>query len=83
MDLVGLISDAAASHSHRPAVSHNGVITSYTDLMYQKGAISRQLQERCSQLGKRVGVCIERSTPLVASLLAVHEAEHTFVPMDP
>ncbi|NQX89592.1 MAG: non-ribosomal peptide synthetase [Halioglobus sp.] len=83
MDLGKLIAESAARHADRAAVLHNGESTSYRDLMHYQGAISRHIADRCSQSGSRIGVCIERSPLLIASLLAVHHARHAFVPMDP
>lgn len=83
MNLFNLVSDAATEHPARPAISHNGVVTSYHDLMCQQRAICEKLLQQCLPPEGLIAICLERSAPLVAGLLAVQGAGYAFVAIDP
>ncbi len=56
---------------------------SYGELEAQSNRIARALRERGVGRGGRVGLCVERSTALVAALLGILKAGAAYVPLDP
>jgi len=66
-----------------PAVREAGRVTSYGTLDSRVEAIARALRERGVGGESRVGVCLPRSTDLIAALLAVGRAGGAYVALDP
>ncbi|MBT2332546.1 amino acid adenylation domain-containing protein [Variovorax paradoxus] len=67
----------------RPAVRDGGRVCSYGELDEKSNRLARALRARGVRRGQRVGLCLERSLELVASLLAVLKAGAAYVPLDP
>jgi amino acid adenylation domain-containing protein len=65
------------------AVKAGGTPVSYAELDARAGALAARLAERGVGPETRVGVCMERSTEMVAALLAVLRAGGAYVPLDP
>jgi amino acid adenylation domain-containing protein len=81
--LHGLIAEQAARTPERPAVSYEGEVLTYGELL----AAARRLARRLRGLGVgpdvAVGVLAERSLEMVVGLLAVLEAGGAYLPLDP
>jgi len=78
--------DAVASKAIEPR-SDTGTLT-YQQLTYQQlnkraNQIAHYLANRGTKPGTRVGICLERSTDMVASLLAILKVGGIYVPLDP
>ncbi|MFE3502651.1 amino acid adenylation domain-containing protein [Kitasatospora sp. NPDC059160] len=78
-----LVEEQARLTPDRIAVAFEGGTLSYRELDRRADALARRLVERGVEPGDRVGVCLERSTELVVSLLAVLKAGGAYVPIDP
>lgn len=65
------------------AVEGGGDVLTYAELRWAASRFARRLRRRGVGAEARVGVCLERSTPLVVALLAVLEAGAAYVPLDP
>lgn len=66
-----------------PAVSHNDVTLTYSQLDARSNQLVRQLQDAGVGPDDRVGICLERSVDMLASLLAVMKAGAAYMPLDP
>ncbi|MEM6451321.1 MAG: amino acid adenylation domain-containing protein, partial [Cyanobacteria bacterium P01_D01_bin.105] len=55
----------------------------YQQLNSRANKIARYLSQQGAKSGTRVGLCLERSTDMVASLLAISKVGSTYVPLDP
>jgi natural product biosynthesis luciferase-like monooxygenase protein/amino acid adenylation domain-containing protein/FkbM family methyltransferase len=55
----------------------------YRELAAAAGSVARQLRRLGVRPGDRVGVCLDRSLPLLSALLGVMEAGAAYVPLDP
>ncbi|UAW64147.1 non-ribosomal peptide synthetase [Mycoavidus sp. HKI] len=55
----------------------------YAELNERANRLARHLRARGLALGQRVGICMQRSADVIATLLAVLKAGGTYVPMDP
>lgn len=75
--------DIAAAQPDAPAVSHKQETLTYRQLEARANRFAHALRSLGVQTGDRVGVCVERSTDLVVTLLAVLKAGAAYVPMDP
>ncbi len=73
----------AAAHPDRPALRFAGAWLTYAALNRRANAIARLLQTQAARPGRLVGVCLDRSPDLVASLLAVQKSGAAYVPIDP
>jgi amino acid adenylation domain-containing protein len=65
------------------AVELGDARVSYAELDRRVNQLARALQDRGLSRGDRVGVFLERSIDMVASMLAVGRAGATYVPLDP
>jgi amino acid adenylation domain-containing protein len=72
----------AAAHPERTAVIANGVSVSYQALNARANAIARALRARGVGPEARVGILIDRSADMVASVLGVLKAGGAYVPLD-
>ncbi|WP_313920655.1 MupA/Atu3671 family FMN-dependent luciferase-like monooxygenase [Tahibacter sp.] len=70
-------------HARLRALSFEGVTLTYAELNARANAIAHVL--RAGQLGPGclIGLCMERSLDMVASLLAIWKAGAAYVPLDP
>ncbi|HSK38125.1 MAG TPA: amino acid adenylation domain-containing protein, partial [Arenibaculum sp.] len=82
-DVVGLIERQAAATPEAAAVTFEGASISYGELNRQANRLARLLRERGVGAGQVVGVCLDRSIPLITTLLAILKARAAFVAMDP
>lgn len=73
----------AAAQPSRPAIIFDCDQLSYAELNRRANQIARLLQRRGVRSGELVGVCLDRSLDLVASLIGVLKAGAAYVPMDP
>lgn len=67
----------------RVAIRFNGATTSYRALEDRSTRIARVLHSRGARPGHLIGVCLERSPHLIASLIAVLKVGAAYVPLDP
>ncbi|HET7233719.1 MAG TPA: amino acid adenylation domain-containing protein [Longimicrobium sp.] len=73
----------AAATPAAPAVTHEGRTLTYAELNARANRIARRLRALGAGAETAVGVCLERTPDLVASLLAVWKAGAAYVPLDP
>jgi amino acid adenylation domain-containing protein len=66
-----------------PALRFGGRTICYAGLNRRANQIARHLRAQGAGPGVMVGICMERSADLVASLLAVLKAGSAYVPLDP
>ncbi|MFE9426430.1 amino acid adenylation domain-containing protein [Kitasatospora sp. NPDC006697] len=78
-----LFSDQAAAHGGRTAVRDGRQSLSYAQLSDRVGLLVSRIRERCPQGPVRIGLHLGRTVDLVAAVLAVTAAGHTYVPLDP
>lgn len=81
--LPDLIARAVAEQGDAPAITDiNGTI-SYADLAAQSDALAALIQARVPGQGARIALCLRRDSGMVAGLLGILKAGHTYVPLDP
>jgi natural product biosynthesis luciferase-like monooxygenase protein/FkbM family methyltransferase len=73
----------AARTPHAPAAVHRGDLWTYQELASRSGVLAGRLRAIGVGPGDRVGVCAERSLPMLAALFGVLEAGAAYVPLDP
>ncbi|MCW2248523.1 natural product biosynthesis luciferase-like monooxygenase protein/amino acid adenylation domain-containing protein [Azospirillum fermentarium] len=85
-----LWADAVARHPHRVALIEEGaegadgdVCLTYAELDRRANRLAHRLQRLGVGPDRRVGVCLERSWPLLVAMLATLKAGGAFVPLDP
>jgi natural product biosynthesis luciferase-like monooxygenase protein/FkbM family methyltransferase len=66
-----------------PAAAHRGDVWTYRQLAGRAAALAWRLRALGVGPGDRVGVCAERSLPMLAALLGVLETGAAYVPLDP
>jgi amino acid adenylation domain-containing protein len=66
-----------------PALVFEGATLSYTQLNASANRLARYLVAGGVEAGQLVGVCLERGTDLVMSMLAIFKAGAVYVPLDP
>ncbi|GAA1284267.1 amino acid adenylation domain-containing protein [Saccharothrix xinjiangensis] len=81
--VVGLVRAAAARHPDAPAVVDGAVVTGYAELVRHADAVAARIRAAGGRPGDVVGVCLPRSTALVATLLGVLAAGRAFLPLSP
>lgn len=81
--LLDLISLRAARSPFKPAIIDRGSTYSYRDVEQRVNMLSRYFQTVGVSQGMLVGLCMERSTDLVISALAIMRAGAAYVPLDP
>ncbi|UUU26917.1 non-ribosomal peptide synthetase [Streptomyces sp. DSM 40750] len=74
--------EVAAAQPDAVAVSHKRETLTYRQLDARANRFAHVLRSLGVECGDRVGVCVERSTDLVAVLLAVLKVGAAYVPMD-
>jgi amino acid adenylation domain-containing protein len=67
----------------RPAVSHDGASVSYGELDAAANRIARLLAARGLKSGDRVGVFMDRTPLMVATLIGIQKLGVAYVPLDP
>nr|QEO74530.1 condensation domain-containing protein [uncultured bacterium] len=75
--------ERAALHPDLPAVLCGGSSLTYGELDRLANRVARLLLARGVQPGDNVGVCLERSPELVATLFGVLKAGAAYVPLEP
>lgn len=65
------------------AVSFQSQQLTYQQLNYQANKLAHHLQKLGVKPEVRVGICVERSLPMVVGLLAILKAGGAYVPLDP
>ncbi len=65
------------------AVRCQGVSLSYAALETWSDAIAQRLRQVGIRRDQRIGLCVERSTALVAALIGIWKAGGAYVPLDP
>ncbi len=78
-----LVEEQTARSPDAPAVTFEGRTLSYGDLGRRASALARRLRALGVGPDVPVGVCLERSTGLVAALLGVLRAGGAYLPLDP
>ncbi|QOW18806.1 amino acid adenylation domain-containing protein [Lysobacter ciconiae] len=73
----------AAATPSRTAIRFAGLDTTYAALNDRSSALAARLVVRGVVHGSLVGICLERSVDLVASMIAVLKAGAAYVPLDP
>ncbi|HEX2204508.1 MAG TPA: condensation domain-containing protein, partial [Longimicrobium sp.] len=81
--LHGMFEAQAARTPGAPALSFDGVTTSYAALNAKANRIAHYLRSRGVGPESRVGVLLERTPALVAALVGVLKAGAAYVPLDP
>ena len=82
-DVVRLIERHAAATPDSPAVVDEGSSISYDELNRRANQLAHLLRERGVAANQVVGVCLDRSVPLITTLVAVLKAGGAFVAMNP
>src|ERR1022692_512096 len=67
----------------RTAVKAGARSLSYADLDARANRLAQTLRARGIGRGARVGLCLERSTDMLAAVLAVLKSGAAYVPLDP
>lgn len=67
----------------RTAVRDEHGSLTYAQLAGRAAALAIALRHHCPEPGHRIGLHLERTADVVASILAVAAAGHTYVPLDP
>ncbi len=79
-DLVAAMVDA---HPESVAVEDAEGQTTYRALGDQSDALAALIQSRVPGKGARVALCLPRGAQMLAGMLAILKAGHTYVPLDP
>jgi amino acid adenylation domain-containing protein/non-ribosomal peptide synthase protein (TIGR01720 family) len=78
-----LIARRAAATPDAPALEFRDEALSYAELEMRANALARHLAREGIGSGAIVGVCLERGTELVVSLLGILKAGAAYLPLDP
>ncbi|WP_321884918.1 non-ribosomal peptide synthetase [Paraburkholderia bannensis] len=78
-----LIERQAATTPHAVALQCGDAALTYAELDARANRLAHRLLKLGVAQEAKVGVCVERSTDMVAALLAVHKAGAAYVPLDP
>jgi len=73
----------AHRHASLPALTHEGATCTYAELEDRASRIAGFLVDRGCAAGDLIGICMERSIAMVASMLGVWKAGAAYVPLDP
>ncbi|HEX2224420.1 MAG TPA: MupA/Atu3671 family FMN-dependent luciferase-like monooxygenase, partial [Thermoanaerobaculia bacterium] len=79
----GRIADQARRTPDATALIHRGRSVTYREMEEQAEAVAWRLRRLGVRPGDRVGICVERSTSLVAALLGTLKTGAAYVPLDP
>ncbi|HEX8433157.1 MAG TPA: amino acid adenylation domain-containing protein, partial [Longimicrobium sp.] len=72
-----------AANPNAPAIWFRGETVSYGELNSRANRIARRLRAAGVGMESIVGVCLERTPDLIATLLAVHKAGGAYTPLQP
>ena len=78
-----LLQDSFATNAKRVAIESNGESQSYHELDERANSIAAALVGRGVSAGELVGISMQRSPDMVASMLGVHRAGAAYLPLDP
>ncbi|MFC9249374.1 amino acid adenylation domain-containing protein [Streptomyces sp. NPDC057136] len=78
-----LFAERAAAHPDAPALTCAGATLTYQELNARADELATGLRASGVVPGDFVGICLPRSTDLVATMLAVLKADAVYVPLDP
>jgi amino acid adenylation domain-containing protein len=78
-----LLTDGAARHPHRPAVTSGSCLLSYQELDRLSNKMARTLLRLGVAPGDRVGILVPKSAAAVVGLYGVLKAGACYVPLDP
>jgi amino acid adenylation domain-containing protein len=81
--VVRLLTTGFEHHGDRPAVQDGDDVVSYADLDRLSNQVAHHLASEGVRLGDRVGLCVDRSIPLVVGLVGILKAGASYVPLDP
>ena len=65
------------------AVVCNGATLTYSELDQRANQFAHSLRERGIKNGQHIGVCVERSTDMLAAVLGILKVGAAYVPLDP
>ncbi|MBV9110382.1 MAG: amino acid adenylation domain-containing protein, partial [Gemmatimonadetes bacterium] len=77
-----LVAAQAERTPHAVAVTSGSAVLSYAELERRSDVIARALRGRGVRAEAPVGLCVERSTEMVAAVLGILKAGGAFVPLD-
>ena len=83
MCLHELVAAQATRSPDRIAVKFGDEAMTYADLEQRSNRLASILRKNGATRGELVGVCVDRSTEMLVSLLAVAKAGAAYVPLDP
>jgi amino acid adenylation domain-containing protein len=78
-----MIERQAAQKPHQLAVVCEGVEWTYLQLNEYSNRLARHLRRNGFQEGSLVGICVERSLPMLGAVLGVLKAGAAYLPLDP
>ncbi|MCX5193515.1 amino acid adenylation domain-containing protein [Streptomyces sp. NBC_00249] len=78
-----VFAEHAAERPEAVALSYEGQTLTYAELNERADRFAGALHALGVRAGERVGICLDRSTDLVVTMLAVLKADAVYVPMDP
>jgi len=81
--LTDLFDRAVAAHADAVAVEDASGTLTYAALAAQSDALAALIQSRVPGKGARIALCLPRGAEMLAGLIAVMKAGHTYVPLDP
>ena len=81
--ICGLIAQCAKATPHRMAIIDGHQQIDYQQLLQRASEVAGELAHRGVTSGSLVGVCMQRSWELIATLLGVMQAGCAYVPLDP
>jgi amino acid adenylation domain-containing protein len=83
LDLYATIAQHFGPDNHKPALVCSGISVSYAELERAAASIAQRLVDAPSSAEGLVGICLPRSTNMVAAVLAVLRCGAAYVPLDP
>ncbi|NNE63366.1 MAG: amino acid adenylation domain-containing protein, partial [Gammaproteobacteria bacterium] len=82
-DALSLLLDSARQHSDKTAIVFEDEQVSYAQLMQRSAAIAGLLEQEGLQPGSIVGIYMDRSPQMVASIIGIWMAGCAYLPLDP
>lgn len=81
--LHGLVAEAAARHGEAPALAWGGQVITYAGLQSRAAALAAGLAHLELPAASPLGVCLPPGPGRIVALLAVLQAGHAYLPLDP
>ncbi len=78
----GLVTQAAATHAGREALTFGTETISYAELMRRVDALAARLAEAGATQGERIAIALPRGLEMVVAFLAVAKTGAAYVPLD-